>query len=212
MPRRKKLPSLDLEKIRKIKRGWIEASFILALIIPFIAGLVIRDWSIYTNALSDFGTHPGTAGIWSVYLTILAIGIWLHGIQKIEESYDGPKAHILYYIINVSSTSLVLTAFITETFRGLHGFVAATFFISYMVFIFMYGFWLLKSKLKEGAISVVAGLLLLLTSLLTIPFDGLAIFEISYIAIIVAWNYLIHTKKRVERLYSLFLHIRKQKK
>jgi hypothetical membrane protein len=212
MPRRKKLPNLDLEKIRKIKRGWIEVSFILALIIPFIAGLVIKDWSIYADALSDFGTHPGTAGIWSVYLITLAIGIWLHGMQKIEEAYDGLRAHVLYYILNVSATSLMLTAFITEIFRGLHGFVAGTFFISYMVFIFMYGFWQLKTKLKEGAPSVVAGLLLLFTSLLTIPFQGLAIFEISYVVIIVAWNYLISTKERVERLSNFFTPKCKQKK
>jgi hypothetical membrane protein len=212
MPRKKKLPSLDLEKIRKIKRHWIEISFMLALIIPFIASLVIKDWSIYGNALSDFGTHPGTAGIWSVYLIILAIGIWLHGMQKIEESYDGVKAHILYYIINVAATSLMLTAFITEIFRGLHGFVAGTFFISYMIFIFMYGFWQLKTNLKEGAPSVVAGLLLLLTSLLIIPFKGLAIFEIAYVVIIVAWNYLIHTKERIENLSKFFEPDCKQKK
>jgi len=204
MPRKKKLPSLDLDKIRKIKRGWIEISFVLALIIPFIAGLVIKDWSIYTDALSDFGTHPGTAGIWSVYLIILAIGIWLHGMQKIEETFDGVRAHILYYIINVASTSLMLTAFITEIFRGLHGLVAGTFFVSYMIFIFMYGFWQLESNLKEGAPSVVAGLLLLLTSLLIIPFNGLAIFEIAYILIIVVWNYIIHKKHRVEKLSKMF--------
>ena len=157
MPRKKKLPSLDLDKIRKIKRHWIEISFVLALIIPFIAGLVVTDWSIYSDALSDFGTHPGTA-------------------------------------------------FITEIFRGLHGLVAATFFISYMVFIFMYGFWQLESKLKEGAVSVVAGLLLLLTSLLIIPFKGLAIFEIAYVLIIVAWNYIIHKKNRIEKMSKMFIN------
>jgi hypothetical membrane protein len=204
MPPKKKLPSLDLEKIRKIKRHWIKTSFVLALIIPFIAGLVIKDWSIYTNALSDFGTHPASAGIWSVYLIIIAIGIWLHGMQKIEESYDGVRAHILYYIINIATTSLILTAFITETFRSLHAFVAGTFFISYMVFIFMYGFWQLKTNLKEGAPSIVAGLLLLLTTLLIIPFQGLAIFEIAYVVIIVAWNHLIQRKDRVEKLSNMF--------
>ena len=206
MPRKKKLPSLDLDKIRKIKRHWIEISFVLALIIPFIAGLVVTDWSIYSDALSDFGTHPGTAGIWSGYLIILAIGIWLQGMQKIEDSFEGVRSHILYYILNVAATSLMLTAFITEIFRGLHGLVAATFFISYMVFIFMYGFWQLESKLKEGAVSVVAGLLLLLTSLLIIPFKGLAIFEIAYVLIIVAWNYIIHKKNRIEKMSKMFLN------
>ena len=204
MPLPKKHPSLDLDKIRKIKRQWIEVSFILALIIPLISSFMVSDWSIYTDALSDFGTHPGTAGIWSVYLIVLAIGIWLHGTQKIEETYTGVRSHILYYIINIATTSLVLTAFITEVFRGLHGLVAALFFISYMVFIFMYGFWKLETKLKEGAVSVVAGLLLLLTSILMIPFQGLAIFEISYMIIIVAWNYIIHSKGRIEKLSKMF--------
>ena len=199
-----KLPVMNLDKIRKIKRHWIEASFILALIIPFIAGIVVEDWSIYSDALSDFGTHPGTAGVWSVYLIILAIGIWLHGMQKIEESYDGVRSHILYYIINIASTSLILTAFITEIFRGLHGFVAGLFFVSYMFFIFIYGFWQLKTNLKEGAISVVTGILLLLTSLLIIPFNGLAIFEIAYISIIVLWNYTIHTRGRIDRVSNFF--------
>lgn len=204
MPRKKKLPSLDLEKIRAIKRHWIEASFILALVIPFIAGILVKDWSIYTDALSDFGTHPGTAGIWPIYLTILAIGIWLHGTQKIEESYDGIRAHVLYYIINIASSTLILTAFITEVFTYMHGIVAGLFFVSYMAFIFMYGFWQLKTNLKEGATSVVAGLLLLLTSLLIIPFQGFAIFELAYMVIIVAWNYIIHRKERVEKVSQIF--------
>ena len=70
----------------------------------------------------------------------------------------------------------------------------------------MYGFWQLESKLKEGAVSVVAGLLLLLTSLLIIPFKGLAIFEIAYVLIIVAWNYIIHKKNRIEKMSKMFLN------
>ena len=194
-----------MKHIIKIKKLWVDISLSIALLIPLVASLIIKDWSIYTSALSDFATQPRTAGVWPIYLVITAVGLWLNGSNMIENKYEGIKSHILSYILNTSCTGLVLTAIITDEFRIAHTIVAGIFFLVYCLFIFVYGFWQIKDKsLKEGGFSVITSFLLLLTTLLAIPFSGLALFEISYIAIIVLWNWSIRRKTPVAKATKIF--------
>lgn len=196
---------MNIEKITKLKRLWVDISFGIALLIPLIASFMIKDWSIYTNALSDFGIQPMTAGVWPIYLIITAVGLWLNGSTMVDNKYEGIRSHALYYLLNTACTGLFLTAIITPGFKLAHGIVAAVFFLVYSLFVFMYGFWQIKSSsLKEGVFSVVVSFLLLMTTLLVIPVSGLALFEISYIATIVFWNWAIRRKTPVTRIANLF--------
>lgn len=191
-------------KIEKIKRHWVEITLSVAFGIPILAVIIVDDWSVYTNALSDFGTDPRTAGFWSVYLLLTAIALWLNGNSKVEDSFRGRENHILSLLLNIACIGLFLTGLITSTYMELHGIVAGCFFVSYVLFIFFYGFWQIKNNLKEGAVSIVTSFILLLTSLLTIPVTGLALFEICYILVIILWNWVVRERNRIEFLSKLF--------
>ena len=193
-----------MPNIQKMKRHWVEISISIAFSVPLLAVLIVDDWDIYTDALSDFGTNPNTAGFWSVYLVLVSVMLWINGSEKIESSYEGRQAHLLSLMLNLSCIGLVFTGLITNSFNELHGIMAGVFFITYDIFIFFYGFWMLKRKLKEGAISVIASFLLLATSLLTIPVTGLALFEIVYITIIIYWNWTVRQKSRIDFLSNVF--------
>ena len=196
---------MNIEKINKIKAIWIDMSILLALVIPIVSSFLIKDWSVYTNALSDFGTRPATAGLWPVYLTLAVFGLWSNGSNVIEQRYTGIRAHVLSYMLNISCAGLFLTAIITEEFRYMHGTVAGVFFLVYMLFIFLYGLWQIKRlSFKEGVFSVTIGILLLLTTLLMIPFTGLAMFEIAYIILIALWNWAIAKKSIMNKIVKLF--------
>ena len=172
--------------------------------IPFLAVVSIKDWSIYTDALSNFGTDPGTAGIWTVYLIATSIGLWLNGGNKIDENHRGYKNTILHNLLTVSCVSLFLVSIVTNEFRIPHGIVAAGFFLTYALFIFLFGFWQIKLSLKNASFSIVISFMLLLTTLLAIPFSGLAMFEVAYIALITFWNWAILRKTPIEKITKLF--------
>lgn len=193
-----------MSKIEKIKRHWVEITLSVAFGIPILAVIIVKDWSVYSNALSDFGTDPRTAGFWSVYLLVTSVILWLNGNSKIEVSFTGRENHMLSLLLNMACIGLFLTGLITSTYRELHGIVAGTFFTSYVLFIFFYGFWKIKKNLKEGAVSVITAFILLLTSLLTLPVQGLALFEICYILVIILWNWVVRERSRVEFLSKLF--------
>jgi len=204
---------LDIENIRTLKRHWIDTTLVLALSIPLIAGMVVDDWSIYTNALSRFGVLPITAGIWPIYLGIVSIGLWLNGSTMIEDKYDGIKSHVLSYMLNAACTGLMLTAIITEELRIVHLIVATTFFVMYVVFIFLYGWWQIRSTdFKEGTFSVVISILLLLTTLLMIPFTGLAMFELTYISILLFWNWAVRRRAPIIIIANYIASVRKNYK
>jgi len=204
---------MDIDKIKKLKSRWIDTSFILGLTIPLIASLLIRDWSVYTGAISDFGTQPATAGFWPVYITVSAVGLWINGTSMIEQKYEGFKSHVLYYMLNASCTGLFLVAIITDEFKYVHFIAATVFFLVYMLFIFAYGFWQIKKiSFKEGSFSVSIAILLLLTTLLAIPFTGLAIFEITYLALIIFWNWAINRKTPVTKIIGFFSKVFKNDK
>ena len=193
-------PNLDVQRIRNLKKLWIKATLLLAILIPSISILVIDDWSIYTDALSDFGTNPTTAGYWSIYLTITAIGLFLNGTNRIDHYFTGYKNTVLHYTIGSSCTGLFFTAIITDEYRLPHAIVAAIFFLAYTLFIFLYGFYQIKIKLKYAWFSIFTSFALILSTILMIPYSGLALFEIVYISIIMIWNYAVLYKWPIENL------------
>jgi hypothetical membrane protein len=155
--------------------------------------------------LSSFGTDPGTSGLWTIYLIATSIGLWLNGTARIEETYKIPSKRLfLQNLLNMSCISLFLVSVITNEFRVPHGLVAASFFVIYAFFIFLFGFWQIKPSLKKASFSIVISFMLLLTTLLAIPFSGLAMFEVAYIALITFWNWATLRKTPIERIAKLF--------
>ena len=78
-----------------------------------------------------------------------------------------------------------------------HKIIALIFFCGYNLFVFMFGIIRSFSYVKKGIFSVSIGTLMLLTSLLVIPFPSYGVAEISFIILISIWNTKILLKNKL---------------
>lgn len=189
------LNSASISRIRKLKNFYIKLTIIMAIVVPTLCWFFFPDWNVFDGALSNFGLGI-TGRFWNGYLLATAVGLYLNGTTQINKRYtDKLKRQILFSILSISCYSLMLTALITMDIRIPHHIVAASFFFGYMFFIFLFGAFQLKARLRKGMFSVIASGLLILSSSLVFVFDGLAIFEICFMAIITSWNLIVFLKK-----------------
>ncbi len=81
----------------------------------------------------------------------------------------------------------------------LHRISAFTFFISYNLFIFCFGMFRSSKYVRKGMFSMFIGSLMLLSSLLLLPFPSYGIFEITYFLLLLYWNgHLFYKRIRIE--------------
>ena len=91
-------------------------------------------------------------------------------------------------LLRISVLCLILTAVIDMSYHWTHKIVALIFFCGYNLFVFTFGLVRSLNYLKRGIFSVTMGTLMLLTSLLVIPFPSYGIAEIAFIILISIWN------------------------
>ena len=95
---------------------------------------------------------------------------------------------ILRILLTVSFVSLFLTAVVPMNRYVLHRISASGFFLTYNFFVFFFGISRSLKYLRKGLLSIFIGALMLLSSLLLIPFPSYGVFEIVYILLIILWN------------------------
>lgn len=189
------LDKSQVSRIRRLKEFYIKLTIIMAIVVPLICWFLFPDWNVFDGALSNFGLGS-TGYFWNGYLLATAIGLYLNGITQVNKRYnDKFKRQILFSVLSVSCYSLVLTALITMDIRIPHHIVAASFFFGYMFFIFLFGAFQMRARLRKGIFSVISSGLLILSSCLVFIFNGLAIFEICFMAIITSWNIIVFKRK-----------------
>lgn len=184
-----------VSRIKQLKEFYIKLTIAMAIIVPSACWFFFPDWNVFDGALSNFGL--GTTGyFWNGYLLATAIGLYLNGITQINKRYENKfKRQILFSVLSISCYSLVLTALITMDISIPHHIVAASFFFGYMFFIFLFGAFQMRARLRKGMFSVISSGLLIVSSSLVFVFNGLAIFEICFMAIITSWNLTVFLKK-----------------
>ena len=196
-----------LERVKTIRKIYIGFSLLIGILSPLVIYVSFVDWNgdgIINNAdffdprekpLSYFGIIDTTSTIWIVSLIILAIGILWGGIVRVNQFFkDFNQKLILKSIIVFSFICLMITAIIPMTEGWWHKLPAILFFLSYNFFIFIFGLFRSFSQVRNGFFSVCIGSLMLLSTLLLIPFPKGGISEILYIQLITYWNLLMFIK------------------
>jgi len=189
---------MDKNKIRKIRKTYILFSISLGIVSPTLCYFLLPNFNIITEPLSRFGVSSETSIIWFISLSLISVGLWLNGEYRINEMIRRDRYRPpLRIILRLSVLSLFLTALIDMEHHLFHKIIALIFFCGYNLFVFMFGIIRSFSYVKKGIFSVSIGTLMLLTSLLVIPFPSYGVAEISFIILISIWNTKILLKNKL---------------
>jgi len=189
------------KKIKKIRKLYISFSILIGILSPLVIYISFVDWNgdgIINNAdffdprekpLSYFGIIDKTSTIWTISLIIVAIGLLWGGFTRINQFFKDFKQKItLKIIVFFAFICLIMTAIIPMNEGLLHKLPAILFFLSYNFFVFAFGLLRSLSQVRSGLFSVCIGSLMLLSTLLLIPFPKGGVSEILYIQLIAFWN------------------------
>ena len=189
------------QRIKKIRKIYISFSILIGILSPLVIYISFVDWNgdgIINNAdffdprekpLSYFGIIDKTSLAWTTLLIIVAFGLLWGGITRVNQFFkDFKQKTILKTIVSFSFICLILTALIPMNEGLWHKLPAILFFLSYNFFVFIFGLLRSFSQVRSGFFSVCIGSLMLLSSLLLIPFPKGGISEILYIQLIAFWN------------------------
>lgn len=180
---------MEHRQIKKIRRIYIIISILLGIVVPIVCYYLLPEFNIQTDPLSKFGVSTETSKLWFWSLMLISLGLWLNGEHRVDCLIKREKwKPILKLILRVSIVSLILTALIDMSYNWAHKIVALIFFCGYNLFVFTFGIVRSLNYLKRGMFSVTMGALMLLTSLLVIPFPSYGVAEIAFITLISIWN------------------------
>ena len=174
--------------IQKIRRIYFISSIVVGILSPLICLYFFPEFDPRIHPISYFGILKNTSFIFIISLIIFAIAIFWNGMTIIRK-----LIHKTYYtfwlklILLIASFNLFLTGLITMDFGPFHQIPALCFFLTYNFFIFLFGLARSKSYVRKGFFSVSIGSLMLLSSLLLIPFPSYGVAEIVYIFLIFLW-------------------------
>ena len=178
-----------MTKARFWRRVYLLFSLALGVFSPLICWYMIPEFNPIEKPLSYFGVAEITAWYWNVSLMFIAFAIYLNAKKSLNHDFNRLKTvKILNALLGISFVSLFLTAVIPMNYELVHRISASCFFLIYNFFVFFFGISRALKDLKKGVFSIVIGTLMLLSSLLLIPFPSYGVFEIAYTILIVSWN------------------------
>ena len=124
-----------------------------------------------------------------ISLVVFSIAIFWNGMTIIRKLLKKPYYKFwLKLILLIASVNLFLYVVFTLYFVPFHKIPALCFFLTYNFFVFLFGLARSRSYVRKGFFSVLTGSLMLLSSLLLIPFPSYGVAEIVYIFLIFFWN------------------------
>ena len=180
---------MQINRVRFWRRVYLLFSMSLGVLSPLICWYMIPDFNPIEKPLSYFGVAEITAWYWNLSLIILSFAIYLNAKKSLPIYFNKIKTlRILRLLIGVSFISLFLTAVVPMNRVLLHRISATGFFLTYNFFVFFFGISRSLKYLRKGLFSIFIGSLMLLSSLLLIPFPSYGVFEIIYVLLIIFWN------------------------
>ena len=187
---------MDRNFIKKIRKIYFFSSIFLGVLAPFICLFFFPEFDPRIHPISYFGILNNTSLIFMISLIIFSITILWNGTTIIRKLIKNKKHKlILRSILLFASCCLFLTGIITMDFGILHQIPALFFFLSYNFFIFIFGVFRSFSYVRKGLFSVSVGSIMLLSSLLLIPFPSYGVAEVVYIFFIFFWNIIMWVQK-----------------
>ena len=180
---------MQITRVRFWRRLYLLFSMSLGVISPLICWYMIPDFNPIEKPLSYFGVAEITAWYWNLSLIMISFAIYLNAKKSLPIYFNKLKTlRILRVLIVVSFISLFLTAVFSLNKPLIHRISASGFFLTYNFFVFFFGISRSLKYLRKGLLSIFIGALMLLSSLLLIPFPSYGVFEIVYVLLIVFWN------------------------
>jgi len=191
---------MGVSQARFWRRIYLGTSMSMGIISPLICWYMIPNFNPITKPLSYFGVAELTAWYWNLSLIIIAFAIYLNAKKSLTHYFKKKvKLKILNILLSSALISLCLTAIVSMDYLLLHRISAFTFFISYNLFIFCFGMFRSSKYVRKGMFSMFIGSLMLLSSLLLLPFPSYGIFEIAYFLLLLYWNgHLFYKRIRIE--------------
>lgn len=187
-------------KARFWRRIYLSFSILLGIFSPLYC-MYRFPLNPFLNPLSEFGIQESTWIMWDFTLIVLAIAIFLNSKHAINHRFKRKfTSFFLKLLVVISSISLILVAVISiNVNEPLHYWLAFIYFAVYNFYVFIFGLIRMYKDVRKGFFSVLMGSLMLLSTLLLIPFEGLGIFEITYASLVMLWNLVIFIK-RIKRI------------
>jgi hypothetical membrane protein len=195
---------MGITQARFWRRIYLIICLLLGAVTPLVCWYMIPDFNPIEKPLSYFGVVAHTSFIWNATLLVLAVGIYLNA-QASFKAYFRKRRYrrFLRVLLWAAVCFLFLTAIVDMEHSLIHKLSAALFFITYNFFVFCFGLLRSLKYVRKGLFSVVIGSLMLLSSLLLLPFPSYGVFEIAYLSLILYWNSIL-LYNRVERENRLF--------
>ena len=173
-------------RILKIKKVHSIVSSILFIFLLSFCIYNADDLSIYDISLSKFGIYPKTLWIWNIGLFILGIILYIHSLKHIVK-YFKSITNGISAMFGLSTIFLLLTASINMSY-SIHNWAAVSYFLGYVISIFLFGYNLLDSDFRIGITSICISIISVLFPLLGLYFfKGFAIPEIIHTLCIFLW-------------------------
>ena len=171
------------------RRIYLGISLSLGIISPLVCWYMIPDFNPITKPLSYFGVAELTAWYWNASVIIVAFAIYLNAKKSLPRYFKKiGNLNVLHILLSISFVALCLTAIVSMDNSLLHRISASTFFLTYNLFVFCFGFFRSSKYVRKGMFSMIIGSLMLLSSLLLLPFPSYGVFEIIYSLLLLFWN------------------------
>jgi len=176
------------DRITKIKKIHSIISSTLFFVVLLFCISNTDELNLADHSLSHFGINYKTSTLWNWSLFFLGVVLYLHALRSIFRYYtDGKISSNLTILFSFSSLSLLLTALVDMRFT-IHNFFAISYFIGYIISIFLFGYKLLSFDFRIGISSIIISLACLIFPIITTYiFTGWAIPELIHTLFILLW-------------------------
>ena len=180
---------MSITRARFWRKVYLIFSLILGILSPLLCWFMIPDFNPVTKPLSYFGIAEITAWYWNASLVLIALAIYINAHRTMLKLFSKVKAKkILHGLLITSALSLIITALFPMDKLVIHRLSATCFFLTYNLFIFCFGALKSRKYIRKGMFSMIVGSLMLLSSLLLLPFPSYGVFEIVYFLMAILWN------------------------
>ena len=180
---------MSIIKARKIRRIYLVVSLSLGVLAPLFCWYMIPDFNPIDRPLSYFGVAERTFWYWNSSVIIIASALLINAYRSIPIYFTKPRERlVLELLLSISFIALCGVALVSMENFIAHRITAYTFFLTYNFFIFCFGFIRSLKYVRRGIFSITIGILMLLSSLLLLPFPSYGVFEIAYFFLLLLWN------------------------
>lgn len=176
------------DRIIKIKKIHSIISTTLFFVVLLFCIYNVHELKISDISLSQYGINHKTGILWNTSLFILGVLLYLLSLKNIFRYYNHNKISTnLTISFSLSSMFLLLTAAIDMSYK-IHNLFAVSYFIGYIISIFLFGYKLLRSDFRIGISSIIVAISCLIFPITTTYFfKGWAIPEIVHTMFILVW-------------------------